>query len=189
MPAMVIPTTEPTVVTAGDAIAWKKALADYPASAGWVLKYRLINAAGSIDITATASGSDHAVSASAATSAIWRAGAYTWHAYVENAAERYTVGTGKIVVKPNLAAMAAGFDARGTWAKAAEDLRAALATWLSTSGHVQEYEIAGRRMKFAAAADIQARLAIADRQAAREAIASGASADLGKPIYVRFKHG
>jgi hypothetical protein len=33
-------TSEPVRITAGDTVAWTKALPDYPASAGWVLKYR-----------------------------------------------------------------------------------------------------------------------------------------------------
>jgi hypothetical protein len=68
---MTPPTTEPSRVTAGDTIAWTKSLPDSPASSGWILKYRLINAAGKIDITATAAGNDHAVSVPAATSAAW----------------------------------------------------------------------------------------------------------------------
>ena len=188
---MVIPSTEPAVVTVGDTLAWTKSLADYPASAGWVLKYRLINAAGKIDILATASGSDHAVNVAAATSASYAAGTYSYQCYVEKGLERYTVGTGQIVIKPNLAAQIAGFDARGTWAKALDDLRAALATWVANSGHVQEYEIAGRRMRFASSEDIRKRIAIAEKEAAREAqldkLAAGQS--LGRQVYVRFNNG
>ena len=62
-------TTEPARVTAGDTIAWTKTLSDYPASAGWVLAYTLINAGAKITITAAASGDDHAVTVLAATSA------------------------------------------------------------------------------------------------------------------------
>jgi hypothetical protein len=188
---MAIPTTEPAVVTAGDTIAWTRSLSDYAASSGWTLKYRLINAAGKIDITASASGADHAVSVSAATSAGWTAGTYAWQAYVEKSGERYTVGTGSIVVKPNLAAQAAGFEARGTWEKALADLRAALAAWITSSGQVAEYEIAGRRMKFANADDIRKRIAIAEKEAAREAAATAAAAGnpLGRQLFVRFNNG
>lgn len=185
---MAIQNTEPAFVTAGDTVAWTKSLPDYPASAGWALAYRLINAAGSIDITSSASGDDHAVSVSAAASAGWAAGDYQYQAYVTRAAERYTVGTGAITIKPNLAAKTAGFDARGAWAKALADLRLALATWLTSSGHISEYEIAGRRMKFANADDIRKRIAIAEKEVAREAAAAAAAAGnpLGRALYVRF---
>ena len=71
------PTTEPAAITAGDSFTWQKTLADYPAGT-WTLKYRFINAAGKIDITATASGTDHLVSVTPTTSAAYTAGDYTW---------------------------------------------------------------------------------------------------------------
>lgn len=186
---MAISSTEPTVITAGDTVAWTKSLSDYPASAGWILHYRLINAAAAIDITSTADGDDHAVSVSAVTTAAWVAGDYTWQAYVVLGSERYTTGTGTLTIKPDLAAKVGGFEARGTWAKALADLRAALAAWLTSSGHVAEYEIAGRRMKFASAADIQGRIAVAEREVAREAQAekTATGQSLGRQVYVRFK--
>ena len=75
-----IPTTEPAAVNAGDTVRWRRALADYPASAGWALTYTLLNAAGKITITASAQGDDHLVSVPAATSAGWAAGDYAWRA-------------------------------------------------------------------------------------------------------------
>lgn len=185
---MGIPNIEPGRVTAGDTVVWTKSLPDYPASAGWSLAYRLINAAGHIDIGSSASGDDHAVSESAAITASWSAGVYAWQARVTKGAERYTVASGSIEIKPNLAALSGGYDARGTWAKALDDLRAALAAWLASSGAVQEYEIAGRHMKFATADDIRKRIAIAEREAARESAASAkaSGAALGRQVYVRF---
>lgn len=96
-------TTEPASVTAGDTIQWTKALPDYPASAGWVLSYAFTGP-GNISITSTASGDDHAVTVTAATSAAWAAGAYIGQAYVTKATERYTVATGlQLSVAANLA--------------------------------------------------------------------------------------
>jgi len=185
---MGIPTTVPAVITAGDTLAWTRSLADYSAADGWVIAYRLINAAGKIDITGTASGQDHAVNVSAATSAGYAAGDYTYQEFVTKAAERHTTAVGSITIRPNLAAQAAGFEARGTWTKALADLRAALATWITSSGQVAEYEIAGRRMKFSTAADIRMRIAIAEKEAARERSADLAAQgqDLGRQIVVRL---
>lgn len=186
--AQPLPTSELAFARAGDTLAWRRILADYPAPV-WVLKYRLINAAGKIDITAAADGSDHLVNVAAATTANWTAGDYEWVAYVESsAAERYTVSAGRITIKPNLAAQVAGYDARSTARKALDDLRAALATWIATNGQVQEYEIAGRRMKYASAGDLRARISLLEREVAREDAAEklAAGQDPGSRLLVRF---
>ena len=163
------PTTEPALVTAGDTLVWRRSLADYPASA-WTLKYRLINAGAKYDITAAASGDEHRVSVSAATSAAWTAGDYTWTAWVEGgSSERYTVGSGKLTVKPNLAAVsAAGFDTRSQAQQALDGLKAALTTYVSSRGHVAEYTIAGRMMKFRSASEIEEQIRFWERELAKE---------------------
>jgi len=183
-----IPTSEPAYLQAGDTLSWQRSLPDYPASAGWELSYRLINSSGKIDITAAASGDDHLVSVSAATTAAYAPGTYTWQAFVTNGSERYTVGSGSIVVKRNLAAEAGGFEARSTAQKALDDLRAALATWIATSGQVQEYEIAGRRMKYRTVADIRSAISLLEREVARERAAEriAAGLDTGRRVSVRF---
>lgn len=183
-----IPTTEPAFLQAGDTLTWQRSLPDYPASDSWVLSYRLINADGKIDIEAAASGDDHLVTVAAATSAAYTAGDYEWTAYVTKASERYTVGNGRLTIRPDLAAKTAGFEARSAMRKARDDLRTALATWVTSNGHVQEYEIAGRRMKFASAADIQQRINLVERELAREDAAArlAAGLDAGRRVLVRF---
>jgi len=100
-----IPTTEPASVTAGDTIQWTKALPDYPASAGWVLSYAFTGP-GKISFTGTASGDDHAITVTAAQSAVWAAGNYIGQAYVTKTTERYTVATGLLLaVAENIASV------------------------------------------------------------------------------------
>lgn len=187
--AQTVPTREPAAVVAGDTVTWLKTVADYPAGDGWVLKYRLINAAGKIDITASASGDDHRVLVSASTSAAWAAGTYTWQAYVDGvSSQRFTVGTGSIEIKPNLAAQASGYDSRTAAKKALDAIEAALLTHGTNSAWQQEYEIAGRRMKFKTVGDF---LALRDRlkaEVAREETAARLANGLpGKSkVYVRF---
>ena len=152
------PTTEPTSLQAGDTITWRRLLPDYPASEGWELSYRLINAAARIDIVSTADGDAHLVNIPAATSAGYAAGEYTSIAQVTRGTDRHTVGQGAIVIKPDWAAATTGADARTPSQRALADLRAALMRWLSTQGHVQEYEIAGRRMRFATVDEIRQRI-------------------------------
>ena len=151
---MGIPTTEPSSVTAGDTVTWLKSLADYPASSGWSLAYRLINAAGKIDITASASGADHLVSVAAATTANWLAGDYDYIATVTKAAERYTVGTGAMVVSPNLAA-ATTYDTRSSARKALDAVNLLLETY-GAKAYQHSYEIAGRRQQFQTPGDFMA---------------------------------
>jgi hypothetical protein len=139
-------TTLPAQITAGDTLTFTQTLADYPANNGWVLHYRLINALGKFDITSSASGSDHLISVLAATTAGYTAGTYDWQAYVDGvSSQRFTIGTGRVVIMPNLAGQSAGFDNRSTARKALDSINA----WLANRDlAVAEYQIAGRSMKY-----------------------------------------
>lgn len=185
---MEIPTSEPSVVVAGDTLSWRITLDDYPASAAWVLSYRLINATGKIDITAGASGDDHLVSVSAASSAVWSAGEYRYTAWVTKGAERHTVKSGTMRVRPNVAALNT-LDDRTPEKIALDALRSAYVDYVSNNqGHVAEYEIAGRRMKFRSAAEIWMqieRLSVeVAKQTAAERLAAGLPAR--RRLLVRF---
>lgn len=153
--AQTTPTTEPLSFTAGDTVAWTKSLADYSAADGWVLNYRLINAAGKIDIVSSASGSDHAVNVAASTTANYSAGIYSWQAFVTKASDRYTVGTGTLEISPNLAAEATGFDSRSPAQKCLDELNTAFATY-GNKAYTQSYSIAGRAMTFNSPGDFLA---------------------------------
>lgn len=181
-------TTEPTRVTAGDTIAWTKSFADYPASAGWTLKYRLINAAAKIDIIASASGADHAVNVSAATSAAWASGKYSWQSWVEKDAERYTQAVGEIDVNRNLAAESAGYDTRSDAKKILDQLMTAYQAATATKSFLGEYSIGDRRLVFQKKSDwileinYWKGLVHAEKQEQRLAEGLGS----GSKIYVRF---
>lgn len=181
-------TTEPTAFTAGDTLAWTKTLPDYPAGAGWVLKYRFINASEKHDVTAVTSGDSHAISIAAADSN-WSAGLFDWQSWVENGAERYTVAVGKVLVKPNLAGItAAGYDNRSPARQILDALMAAYAGAATNKPFVAEYEIAGRRMKFNSRAECLAEINHWKREVAREEREARLAAGLGGgiKIYTRF---
>ena len=96
--AATIPENEPLEIRAGDTWAWTRSLDDYPAST-WTLKYRFKHpTATGFEITATASGTDHAVSVAAATTTGYTAGTWAWQAWVESGAEKYTVDSGSLVI-------------------------------------------------------------------------------------------
>lgn len=182
-----VPTREPASIVAGDTLAWRKTLSDYPAGDGWVLGYRLINAAGKIDITTAADGDDHLVGVSAATSADYAPGDYTWTSHVTLGAARHTVEQGRITIRPNLAGASGGLDIRSTAKKTLELLDAALIAH-GANAWTGEYEIAGRRMKFRSPGDFLAMRDKLKAEVAREVAAERLAAGLGSQskVYVRF---
>jgi len=183
---MDIATAEPALLQAGDTLRWRITLPDYPASDGWALAYRLINATATITIAAVADGDVHAVEIQAATSAAYPPGQYTGNRTITRGSDRFTLAPWTVRVLPDLAT-AIATDARGPAQRALDDLRAALLKWLSTNGHVQEYEIAGRKMRFASINEINKRIALAQREAAAEAAAAGLATNAARRrVLVRF---
>lgn len=179
-----IPTIEPAVLNAGDTLRWTRSLADYPASAGWVLSYTLINAAAKITITGSASGDEHSILVPAATSAGYTPGSYDWRARVTKAGEVYTVGEGRLTV--NASFSAATYDARSQARKTLEAIEATLEGRASSS--TLEYEIGNRRMKYIPLSEL---LQLRDRyraEVAREDAAAAVAAGLPdrRRVYVRF---
>lgn len=181
-------TTAPTTIRSGDTVTWTISLTDYPASAGWSLSYVLINASAKIDISSTASGNDHLINVSAATTANWVAGEYSLIGVVSKGAERYTVASERITIQPNLAALTT-YDGRTPERKALEALQSAYIDYLENKqGHIAEYEIAGRRMKFRNAAEIWQQIERLKAEVKKQDDAAALAAGL-KPkrrILVRF---
>ena len=140
-------TTLNNVLTAGDTLDFTTSVPDYLASAGWVLKYRLApRAAGTaIDLTSVASGDDHRVTVLAATTLSWAVGEYGWTAFVEKAAERYTVDRGELTIRAASTTLAAGVDTRSQARVALDAIDAVMANRATMDQ--QEYSIAGRSLK------------------------------------------
>lgn len=91
-------------ITSGDTYDEEVTVVDYPKSDGWALSYRLIPRVSGTAITFTAGASqynaiDYRVQVSAATTALWTAGFYSWAALVTKAAERFLIDTGEVEVK------------------------------------------------------------------------------------------
>lgn len=133
----------------GDSLNFATAVPMYPATAGWVLKYRLsprksTNTA--IDITATAAGAGYRVQVAASTTAAWAPDNYGWGSWVELGSETYTVATGMIKITPNPRTMAAGFDDRSIEEQQLEQVIATIQARI-TGGMVAEYSIGSRSLK------------------------------------------
>lgn len=142
-----IPTSEPAELRAGDTWKWTKTVAGYPASAPWTLKYRFKNAAGGFEIVASASGDNYSVSVTAATTAGYAAGEYSWMAWVEGgSSEKYSVDAGVCMVLPDYRAAAAtvALDDR-THARTVLDAIEAVIEKRATQDQ-ERYMIAGREL-------------------------------------------
>lgn len=172
---MATPTTEPTEVTAGDFVTWQISLPDYPASAGWVLSYAFVKTGTQITVTASASGDDHLVAVAAATSAGWTAGTYQWQARVTKTTEVYTVRKGSLTIQPNFAAASSGYDGRSHARKVLDALNA----WIENHDPaVQDYQIAGRSMRYIPMGDLLKLRSDYERRVAAEAATQRAAAGL-----------
>lgn len=153
---------------AGDSLNFVTRGGDYPASAGWALKYRLapLTVGGTpIDLTGTAEGDDHRVAVAVSTTANWAADTYSWVSWVEKAGEVYTLDKGQLVVRPNPRTLPAGYDSRSQARKALDDAKAAFAAWTPTR---RRYKIGQREMEFHGTAEILKQIAFWEAAVARE---------------------
>ncbi|WP_428421954.1 hypothetical protein [Methylibium sp.] len=171
---------------AGDSLNFLTTLPEYPAGAGWVLKYRLAPATAggtAIDLQATAEGDAYRIATAAATTATWSADRHTWSAWVEKAGEVYTVDSGQILIKPNPRTLAAGYDGRSLAHKALDDAKAALAAWKPTQ---RRYKVGEREMEFSSTADIIKLITYWEQQVKAEDVLAGRAEKVGRRIYSRI---
>lgn len=102
-----IPTSEPTVFSAGDTVSWTRSIPDFSPDDGWILSYafRGERGDGRLDVTAgnNLDGS-HSIAITPAQTKLMRPGMWVWAAYVSLGTDRYKVGQGTTRVEPNLAA-------------------------------------------------------------------------------------
>ncbi len=93
MPALPIPTSEPSIITAGDSVSWTKLLSDYPADDGWVLNYSAQGASQINFSSDTTTGTTYAINLIPADTDDFLPGAYTLIGYVSNTGtnERITI--------------------------------------------------------------------------------------------------
>lgn len=178
-------------LTAGDSLLFSVAGGSYPASSGWVLTHLLVPrvGTGAVTIPSTASGDDFEIAVPATITAGWAAGEYSWFRRVERAGEKYTIEQGQLTIRPNPESLSGTFDGRSQAVKALEDLKAARATWINSQGRVSSYEIAGRKMVFRAAIEIDREIRYWELEVAREINAQRAAAGLrtGGRFYVRVR--
>lgn len=142
---------------AGDTLDFTDQVAEYPATDGWTLRYRLIPrfttpVQAPITLTATAVGADYRVQAGSTTTASWATGDYSWGRWVEQIGMRQSLGSGVIYIAPDLATTAQGHDARTHVQKVLDAIEAVLEGRASMDQ--EQYEIDGRSLKRTPIADL-----------------------------------
>ena len=172
----------------GDTLATTITLASWPASAGWVLHYRLIDRAGVNDVIefqSTAAGDSHALLVDAATTAAWKPGEYSVAAWVRKGTERYTVVAecGQITLKPDPAALLPGVDTRSQAVRTLQAIRDKIAG-KATDG-VNRYRINDREVQSYSVAELIKLEDFWARQVAAEERAAGIANPRGQSRHIR----
>jgi hypothetical protein len=142
-----IPTTEPTLLRAGDNWEWDKTVSDHLPSDGWALAYVL--AGGPVGttplaISSTPSGDTYQVRVAAATTEDVPAGIYRLIGRVSKGTDRYTVHESTVTVEPDPAT-----DTRSHAEKMCAKIEAELEARTATAGStVKSWSQGGRSEEY-----------------------------------------
>ncbi|RIL03132.1 MAG: hypothetical protein DCC71_15485 [Proteobacteria bacterium] len=180
---------EPTCLIAGDSVAWRRELADYPATGGWAVAYAL-RGPDSLDLAATADGDAHVVELTAAASGALAAGRYLVAGFATLGAERATFYQGELELSPNPASLAAGHDPRTHARRVLEAIEAVLEQ--RATRDQASFTLNGRALERWPIADLLAFRDRYRREVAGEEAAARLAAGLGNPrrtIRTRFGRG
>jgi len=106
----------PASFRAGDTLAWTESTSDYPAPT-YTLKFSLWKFGEAVKtIIGVANGADHDFDVAVASSVMFAAGTWKWTAYAEKGSggtlERYTIGSGEVLINPCLASTGSTADLR-----------------------------------------------------------------------------
>ena len=165
----------------GAVLEFTTALADYPASAGWVLNHRLVlkSGTGAISFSATASGDQHLTSVPAVTTAAWAPGVYTWASWVTKGSDVRDIATGEITLLPNPRTATGSLDLRTPAQVALDNVRALIQG--KAGADVLKYAIGGRQLERYSMAELGALEARLAQQVARETRAALLAAGKADP--------
>lgn len=180
-----VPTIEPLEIRAGDTVQWTRAISDYPATT-WTLTYHL-KGPKNLSFSATADGSDFAVTISAATTAPLPAGDYWLFGRVTDGTSVVTVYEGSVKVTPDIAGSEDGYDGRSHNRKCRDMLRGMME---GVAPHPEvAYTLFGdRSVTLMPVADRLKLLAYYEQQVANEEQAERAARGERTGIYIRFRN-
>lgn len=130
--AYTVPTSEPSVIYAGDTLAFTKTISEFPASERWTLTYYLLSSTNQITFAGTSSGDSYAIAVSASTTSAWTIGDYDWFAEISKGSssvvERYNVGSGTIKIRKSPVSSSTGADFRSVAKKMVDAFEAYFAS-------------------------------------------------------------
>jgi len=152
-----------------------------------VLSYAFVSTVGNkFAVTAAASGSDHLVTITAATSAAYAAGKWSWQSYATSGALRYLVDDGLLQILPNYSAQTTTLDTRSHARKCLELIEAAMQGRLPDG--LDGYNIGGVDIRMIGLAQLRVMEDQYRADVIREEQAENISKGLGsgRNIYVRF---
>lgn len=134
----------PDYITAGDAVTWRRDIAEAPASAGWVLSYALLKDSKQILFSGSADGDGHIINLSSADTVDWPAGMYKFAAFVTKDGNRYQVEEGVVEIRVDPIAATTGADVVPYWFKVRDAIRAILSD-RATESHTS-IAVGGRQL-------------------------------------------
>ena len=183
----------PSIVAAGTTITWRDDDTTVPfdqnaTSADWTLTYYLRSAvSGAHTVTGSAYNNGWELVISAADSASFYDGEWSWEAVVSKGSEKFRLGQGTIEVKQSLSytGTAGAIDTRSQNKIDRDNIKAALRKF---QDGMQEYSIGGRTYKRIHRNDLAAELDRLNGIVMREDIAEKVAQGLGNPsrFFVRF---
>lgn len=179
----------PARFAAGDTLRWRFASADYPASAGWSLAYRLVGAGVALTIPATADGDGFIAEATAANTgalAITSPGLpCTLYGYASKGAERFVMFQAPCMVLPNPASVTG--DQRAHAAKTLAAIEA-LIEGRATKDQ-QSYRIGDRELSRIPIPELLTLRDYYKQEARREADAAALASGISRPRLVLTRFG
>lgn len=186
----------PAQITAGDTVKWrdvatKDNLGNVVDSSAWTLTYYLRTDKANHGATAVGAvyGSGWETTLSATTTAAFDPGHWYWQAIATKGSDKITLGAGLIDVGAALSYTGnpGAFDGRSQAHQDLDAVDAAIRAIVS-GGVVQEYMIAGRRLKKYDLAELQVLRSRLIAEVKREQAAASVAQGLGNPhnLFVRF---
>lgn len=158
-------------------------LTAYPAP-GWAVSLHLRGPA-AINLTATAEGSQHRITASAATTASWQAGSYWYTLRATKGADVVEVESGQLQITPDLASEAGPYDGRTQNQIALEAIEAVLAKRATLDQ--ERYRINNRELYRTSIEDLLKLRAFYVEQVKREKAAACGRNPFGATVRVRLR--
>ncbi len=177
------------VIVAGDTVDFLTSVPDFPPSAGYTLKFRLVPLAGGTAIEWTAATGDddqYRTQVGPAITAPYAADDYNWFSWVEKSGARYSVGQGTCRIKPDPAVLTTAYDGRSHPARVLAAIEAVLEKRATMDQ--ESYSIGGRTLARMSVGDLMrfrqryAAEVAAEDAAARLALGLGG----GRKIQVRL---